>query len=394
MIRPAFFSIGFRPFFASGMLFSAIALFIWAAFWQLSTQGMIINHLNPFGGFLFWHPHELIMGFALAIIMGFLLTAARNWTGLETASPLGLFVLWLLWLTARCVMMFGADLSFNLILISQISVPLLAAMFIGRPIIIKRMWRNVFAPGILVVFAACDAAMLHYMQETSVVPSQWLQACILLIALLITMIGGRIIPLFTANKLEIKKAIEGKPVLIACILPLVILLVASLLPQNEILQLISAGCATVLFIAHILRLKAWYHPNILQHPMLWSLWFFYAAMPLGFLIMAFSSVIDKWAHMGSVAIHVLAIGAICGLIISMVARVTLGHTGRVITHDKWIVCAFVCLIISMCLRTIVIAISGLNSQLIMLSAALAGISCLLIFIRFIHIWLTPRPDGQ
>ena len=117
MIRSALFSIGFRPFFASGILFSAIALFIWGAFWQLDAQSIVTTNLNPFGGFLFWHPHELIMGFALAIIMGFLLTATRNWTGLETAPPLGLLVLWLLWLVARFIMILGADLSFYICLL-------------------------------------------------------------------------------------------------------------------------------------------------------------------------------------------------------------------------------------------------------------------------------------
>lgn len=394
MIRSALFSIGFRPFFASGILFSAIALFIWGAFWQLDAQSTVTTNLNPFGGFLFWHPHELIMGFALAIIMGFLLTATRNWTGLETAPPLGLLVLWLLWLVARFIMILGADLSFYIILAIQISVPLLAAMFIARPIILKRMWRNIFAPSILVLFAAFDAAILYQVQENGAIPSQLLQACIFLIAILITMIGGRIIPLFTANKLGIKNNTESTPTFVASLLPLIALLIASLLPKHEIISVTTYGCAAILFIAHSQRLKIWYHPGIWQHPMLWSLWGFYATLPLGFLVISISPLIDPWTQIESVALHVLAIGAICGLILSMVTRVSMGHTGRVITHDKIIVSAFILLFISMLLRTLMVAILGLNTQLITISAAIAGFSFLLIFCRFIYIWLTPRPDGK
>ena len=132
MIRSPFFSIGFRPFFASGVLFAAIALLIWAGFWQFDIQSTLVTTLKPFGGFLFWHPHELIMGFALAIIMGFLLTAVRNWTGLETAPPAGLFLLWLSWLLARCTMAFSDGIPFTPLLISQILPALLAAIFIAR----------------------------------------------------------------------------------------------------------------------------------------------------------------------------------------------------------------------------------------------------------------------
>lgn len=390
MIRSAFFSIGFRPFFASGIVFCTFALIIWGGYWQPGFNELISSKLNPVGNFLFWHPHELIMGFALAIIMGFLLTAARNWTGLDTAPPVGLFILWLFWLNARFIMLLGHDLPSIVILISQIIVPLLAAMFIARPIIIKRMWRNLFAPIILVLFAAFETAIIMQLSDTKMMPSQLFHASILLIVVMITMIGGRIIPLFTANKLGIDKPVETKVSFLAALIPLIILLMIKLLPINDTTHSLSIACCAILFIAHSVRLKNWHHKGIWKQPMLWSLWTFYASLPLAFLIMAIEPILDNWITLGSIPIHILGIGTILGLCISMVSRVSLGHTGRVIIHDHLIVSAFALLIASLLVRTLFIATLGLSGQLIMLSALLAATSCLLIFIRFIAIWLTPR----
>lgn len=399
MIRSAFFSVGFRPFFASGILFSALALFVWAAFWQLDTQATVLTHFNTVGGFLFWHPHELIMGFALAIIMGFLLTAARNWTGLETAPPIGLFILWALWLFARWVMAYGNELPFLVILTSQIAAPLLAAVFIARPIIQKRMWRNIFAPVILLIFALFDCTLLYQVNNHGVIPSPLLHANVLLILLMISMIGGRVIPMFIANKLGIQKPNEPQSVFLTAILPLVVLMITYVLADDfsstdRFTRIVTICCAALLFVSHTLRLITWHHKGIWKQPMLWSLWLFYAALPLGFLVLALAPILENWVHLGSIPIHILAIGGIAGLILSMVSRVSLGHTGRVIVHDKVIVGAFALLIASLLVRTLFIAVLGLSSQLIMLSALLAASSCLLIFVRFIVTWLTPRPNSK
>lgn len=390
MIRSPIFSIGFRPFFAVGTLFGALALLAWAAFWQLDTQGILVNNMKPFGGFLFWHPHELIMGFALAIIMGFLLTAVRNWTGLETAPPSGLILLLVLWAFARYTMACGDQFNFVTILLSQVLPPLLASVFIGVPIIKKQLWRNLFSPGILVGFALLDAVMLVQLNQTKLIPTQLLYTSIFLILILITMIGGRIIPFFTANKLGIKKVEEPKPIFLLSIIPLVLLAVLTLMPQNDIVRAMEIGCAAVLFVSHILRMGIWHHKGIWKHPMLWSLWIFYGALPLGFLFLALSPLFD----FGSVPLHIMVIGAMCGLIVSMVSRVSLGHTGRVIHHDNIILLAFATIVASVLLRTLAVGILGMSTELILLSAICAAVSLSLIFMRFIYVWATPRPDGK
>lgn len=391
MVRPAFFSIGFRPFFASGILFAALALLLWSGFWQLSLESSLLSHLSPFGGLLFWHPHELIMGFALAIIMGFLLTAVRNWTGLETAPPLGIFIIWLSWLLARITTLFSEGVSFYALLAIQVAPALLAAYFIGKPILQKRLWRNLFAPAALLVFAILDTIMLYQMHNEQIVPREWFYAALLLIVFVITMIGGRIIPFFTANTLRIQKPEEPKFLFLFAVIPLLLMIVLQLIGKNDVTQVLVQICAAILFVANAVRLYVWHHKGIWLQPMLWSLWLFYAALPLGFLFMAVPTSV---AELGSIPIHILAIGGICGLIISMVSRVSLGHTGRAITHDRYIVSAFVLMLMALVMRTGMVFLLGLQTKLIIISAYLAAASLLIIFFRFIYIWATERPDAR
>ena len=366
---PVFFSIGFRPFFASGTLFAAIALMLWGIFWQSGS-----NILTPVGGMLFWHPHELLMGFAQAIIIGFLLTAVRNWTGLETANPATLCLLFASWWGARCIMALGAGLPLPVIVISQLITPFLAALCIGVPIIQKRMWRNLFAPSLLLLVALLDGVMLIHIETKQT------------------------LPLFTANRLKTTKPVESRPALMLCVLP-IILLIVGLIGESLMTHpgQWGSGIASwpaqcllgIVSIAHAYRLFRWHTPGIWRHPMLWSLFVFYAGIPAGFALLA----LNPHLQLGSVPWHMLTVGAMSGLIISMVTRVSLGHTGRVIVHDHIILTAFFCLLASALMRTLGVALFSLHPHLILGSAVLASISMALIFLRFTLIWLRPRPDA-
>jgi uncharacterized protein involved in response to NO len=388
---PIFFSIGFRPFFASGTLFAAIALLIWGIFWHSGA-----NLLSPAGGMLFWHPHELLMGFAQAIIIGFLLTAARNWTGLETATPSILCLLFACWWSARAIMAFGEGLPLFVLVISQVITPLIAAVCIGTPIIKKQLWHNLFAPALLVLMALLDSSMLIKIQTSQVFPSDLFNISILTVVLLMTMIGGRIIPLFTANRLSIPKPEESRLSLVLCALPIILLMI--IIAFGETLIQGSGGIASwpaqvvlaVLSAAHIRRLIQWHTMGIWKHPMLWSLFVFYAGIPAGFALL----MLKPQLQLGSVPWHMLTVGAMSGLILSMVARVSLGHTGRVIVHDRIILAAFISLIASAILRTLGVALFSLHPYVILSSAVLASFSMALIFARFIIIWLSPRPDAS
>lgn len=384
----ALFSVGFRSFFAAGILFSSIAMLVWGLNWWTGLP----EGFTPIGGILFWHAHELIMGFGLAIVMGFLLTAVQNWTGLSTAPPGGLVFLLMTWIAARLVMAFGSGLPESIIVAIEILPALGTAVFIGLPIIEKRLWRNLFAPGILVLMAMLDTVLIYQATMGSqAFPSSLLLVAILGITLVLTMIGGRIIPFFTANKLGIKKPEEGKAIFLMSVIPLLVLMLVQAIPDETALNFLSSLCLVVLSIGHFARIKIWHHKGIWKDPMLWSLWLFYACLPVGFVLLS----IKPWvAVLGSIPLHIITIGALAGLIISMVSRVSLGHTGRVIQHDKWIMLAFSCLIIALLIRTGGMMITGFSPALISLSALFWSLCFTVLFIRFSLVWVLPRPDGR
>ena len=249
------------------------------------------------------------------------------------------------------------------------------------------MWRNLFAPCSLLIFALLDATAILQLYQGHF-PRQALHACLLLIIFIITIIGGRIIPLFTANKLGLKKAAEPTLLTALSSLPVLMLILLEFMPSDDKVNHIQSGLAFMLFITHGIRLLRWHDAGIWKEPMLWSLFVFYSALPVGFLFRALDAHID----IASTHLHMLAVGTICGLIISMVSRVSLGHTGRKITHDRLIISAFILLIAAFMLRTFGVMMLGSDAGLISSSALLASLSFLLIFVRFIAVWLRPRAD--
>jgi len=384
----AFLSVGFRPFFCLGILFCALSMGLWGAYW---SQDIDVSGIQPFGGFLFWHGHEFIMGFSLAIVFGFLLTAVQNWTGLKTTTPLTLGLLITCWLVARVAILFGSNFPDALLLILAISPNLVGALMIAKPIIKRKLWRNLFAPIALIMMALIDVALILSVLNNQAFPSGLFLSAILFIALLITMIGGRVIPMFTANRLGIKKAIEPKLVFLLSVLPLPFLIVPQLInTTNDLLPVlngISSLFCLILAIAHGTRLFLWFHKGILLQPMLWSLWIFYACLPIGFLVLGLKPI---YPGLGSIALHIITIGGISGLISSMVSRVSLGHTGREITHDNWIVIAFYLIITSLLIRTLVVSLLGISPTVISASALLFSLAFTILFIRFVKVWISPR----
>lgn len=385
------FSIGFRPLFASGSLFGFLALLSWGGFWFTDTSLWFAQNIQPFGGMMFWHPHEMIMGFSGAIVIGFLLTAVRNWTGLETTTPRTLLLIVCAWWLARLVMLMGAQLPLGLLLFISPMPFALTAIIIGIPIIKKRMWRNVFAPLVLFLFAGLDVAMMLHMTLVHAIPNGFFVMAVFLLMLLITIIGGRIVPFFMANKLGVSKTEEPSWLFKLSVFPLLLLLISSVSPDTDSLSIVRTFCVCILFFSHTARLVVWHRPAMWQHPMLWSLFIAYATMPLGFLLLAIDNFFPNF-DLHSIALHVMTVGTLCGFIVSMVSRVSLGHTGRAIKHDKTILTIIVLMLLAACVRTIGIAIMGIDAHLIVASAMLASASLGLLFFRFFYIWCTPRFD--
>ncbi|WP_255418888.1 NnrS family protein [Paraglaciecola sp. MB-3u-78] len=186
--------------FLFGAIFSTIAMLLWG----LALMGHI--QLRTFANILFWHSHEMLFGFVSAIFVGFLLTAVQNWTGLRAPYNKTLLFISLLWLSGRLVLLFGQDLSVYIVAAIDLSFLPICAVLLARPLIKSNQQRNLFFVPVLFLITLCNALM-YIGVETGRYDIQQLgsQNAVWLVTLLIAIVGGRVIPMFTANGTQTAK---------------------------------------------------------------------------------------------------------------------------------------------------------------------------------------------
>ena len=342
------FRLAFRPFFLGGCLLALLAI----PLWLLALAGDA--GWQPAGGWLAWHRHELLFGFALAIIGGFLLTAVQTWTGRPGISGTPLAVLAGVWLAARLAWLF--NLPWPLLAVLELSFPLAVAGLMGWTLWKVRQQRNYPIVLVLLLLALADGLSLYGLlradegwQRQAVLTGLWL------VAAMMGLIGGRVIPFFTQRGLGRTEAVKPWPWLDYLLLAgsaLVALLYASgvaLIPSLWVGLLFA-----LLGLGHLLRLVRWHDPGLWRVPLLWSLHLAYAWLAVACLGMAL------W-HVGvplspSLAVHALTVGAMGGLILAMIARVSLGHTGRPLTPPKGMTLAFALLNLACLSRVLLVLI--------------------------------------
>ncbi|WP_341781730.1 NnrS family protein [Ectopseudomonas mendocina] len=324
--------LGFRPFFVAGALFALLAVALWAAALYGLTSPAV-----P-GGLLAWHRHEMPFGFGLAIIAGFLLTAVQTWTGSPGLSGRPLIALFGLWLVARLVWFVPAPLTVLIVL--QLSFIGLFIAQMARQLIAARQRNNYPILLVLSLLALCQALNLAGL----VLADDGLQrrgslAALWLIAVMLSLIGGRVIPFFTQRGLGRVEAFAAHPWQDRLLLVLGVL-VAALFASGHNLQARAwlAIPFIVLSVLHGLRLWRWHLLGIWRVPLLWSLHLAYAWLLLATLGMVAWHL--GWLAQPSLASHALAVGAMGGLILAMMARVSLGHTGRALQPPRAMAWAF------------------------------------------------------
>lgn len=345
------FSLGFRPFFLAGAGFAVIAVAIWALWLYGRLPGA-----QPVGGMLTWHRHEMPFGFATAIIAGFLLTAVPNWTGRPGLQGWPLFGLLLVWLAARLAWLLPIPPTALLML--QIPFLPLLAWVLGRDLI--GAGKRDHYPILLVIalMAGCQAMTLYGMAlDDAGLQRRGVLAALWLVAALMSVIGGRVIPFFIQRGLNRPVAPATSP------LPTRLLLLSSVLAAASFAAGLDdaprpwLGALFLLIGAlHLLRLWRWHDRGLWRVPLLWSLYLAYAWLVVAALAMAL------W-HAGvmpqqSLATHSLAVGGIGGLILAMIARVSLGHTGRALQPAKSVVLGFALLLIAAVSRVALVSFSG------------------------------------
>ncbi|MBB2886561.1 MULTISPECIES: NnrS family protein [Pseudomonas] len=340
------FRLAFRPFFLAGCLLAVLVIPLWLAAFSGS-----ISNWQPAGGWLGWHRHELLFGFGLAIIAGFLLTAVQTWTGRPGLSSKPLAALALLWLLARVAWL--ANAPWPLLAVLELAFPLAVAVLMGFTLWKVRQKRNYPIVVVLMLLALADGLSLYGLveghegwQRQGVLSGLWL------VAAMMGLIGGRVIPFFTQRGLGRVDGVAAWPWLDRLLLvgsPLVALLYAAgpALAPNVWVGLLFA----VLAAGHLVRLVRWHDRALWRVPLLWSLHLAYGWLAVACLVMAL------W-HFGvpvnpSLAVHCLTIGAMAGLVLAMIARVSLGHTGRPLEPPSGMTLAFILLNLA-CLSRVVL----------------------------------------
>lgn len=380
----ALFQLGFRPFFLLAGLWSAIGLTLWigALLWG---WGLPVYY-TP----MIWHAHEMLFGFAAAVVIGFLLTAARNWTGLETLKGAPLALLAGLWVAGRATPFLA--LPPLAIAIVELAFLPAAALAIAIPIVQARQRHNlVFAPLLLALFGADLLVHLDRLGVTTSTATTGLDLAVWLLVFLMALMGGRVIPFFIERGLGLTDPIPARRGLAGASLAAIAATAAADLADAP-----AAATALAAFVSALAlswRLARWHRQGVWGNPMLWVLYVGYAWLAIGLVLTALSAVNASAPQAGT---HAFTAGALGTLTLGMMARVSLGHTGRQIAADGVLKAAFGLVSAAALVRVIGPLSLPPGAQMISLAvaAALWTGAFGLFFVRFLPILLTPRADGR
>ena len=376
------FALGFRPFFLAAGIWAVLLMALWI--------GVLLGSID-LGGWspLVWHGHEMLFGFSVAVIAGFLLTAAQNWTGIRTPSGAPLAALFLLWLAGRLGFLIPGLPPTLVALVDMAFLPLLAAV-LALPIIKARQLHNYPFPLMLLVLTAANALVhLEVLGWTDSTASLGLHLGVYVVVTMIVVMSGRVIPSFTDNKLRTRA--RRWPAIERSVLPVTLAaLLASLFAPDLI---VTALLATLAALVHFIRLAGWYTHKFWAEPLLWILHLGYAWIALGFALLALSaSGVDGAA--GS-ALHAFTAGGIGVLTLGMMARVSLGHTGRLLEPVPLMTLAFIEIGLAALLRVAVpLFFPASHAAAMTASGLLWMVGFGLFVVLYAPVLLRPRVDGK
>ena len=378
----ALFALGFRPFFVGAGLAAVLLMGLWLGLYRNVGQFDLI--VPP----MLWHAHEMIFGFTGAVIAGFLLTAVQNWTQVRTPYGVPLSILFVLWLAARLAPFVHAVPPVLAALPDMLFFPAVMVA-IARPILRVRQARNYAFPLMLAMLTVANVLvqgeMLGWMRGTARLGNT---LAVYAIVLMIVVMGGRVIPSFTDNKLRSQarrwKAVEWLAP--ATTLALLAALLAA--PVAPLTGLVAAFAAVV----HGVRLYGWHTGKLWSVPLLWVLHLGYGWVVLGFALVALSTV--GWVA-PSIALHALTAGAIGTLTLGMMARVSLGHTGRMLEPAKIISLSFALIGFAALVRVAApLAFPQAYGTEILLSGLLWMLAFGIFTLVYLPVLIQPRVDGK
>jgi uncharacterized protein involved in response to NO len=376
----ALWRLGFRPFYLLASVFAALSIALWA----LQFSGWM-PHAYLQGPI--WHAHEMLFGFTLAVVVGFLFTAGGNWSGRPTPTGWPLAALASLWVAGRVLVLtpFGWVAAFV-----NAAFPLAAAIALAIPFIASNNRRNYFFVGLLALMSAASMGV-HLAQLGVVSVPGWLgiQVALDVVLFIMAVMGGRVIPMFTNNGVPGAKALR-QPTVEKMALGSVLAVLA-----GDLLRLPPAAMATLLALAaaaHLARWWLWQPWTTWRTPLVWVLHAAYLWIVLHLALRAMSMM--DWLP-SSAATHALTVGAIGGLVIGMMTRTARGHTGRPLRADRVEVASYLLVLGAALVRVALPLIQpALTVPAVLASAAMWSTGFGLYALHYWPILSRPRLDGK
>jgi uncharacterized protein involved in response to NO len=380
MVGFALWNLGFRPFYLLASVFSACSVLLWVA--QYSGWLPTAYLQGPL-----WHGHEMLFGYTMAVVAGFLLTAVRAWTGQPTPVGMPLMALAALWVAGRVLVLTPLGLTAAIV---NSAFPLALAVAIAVPLLRAASARNYFFVGLLVLMSALIAALHLGLHGTFEFPPRLgLLLGLDVMLFIMVVMGGRVIPMFTNNGVPGAGATRHALLEKLALGSVLLLFIADLLQlPSTVMAVVALGAA----FAHGLRLYCWRSWRTVAAPLVWILHAAYAWIVVYLVLRGLSGL--GWLAESN-AIHALTTGAIGGLTLGMMTRTARGHTARPLVADGFELTCFLLIQAAALLRVF----SGMVSPAlylpgIQLSGVLWAAAFGIYAVRYWPVLSRPRLDGK
>jgi uncharacterized protein involved in response to NO len=380
----ALFSAGFRPFFLLSAAWAALAVPLWLAFF--AGDGAVPTLLPP----QIWHAHEMIYGYAAATVAGFMLTAIPNWTGRMPLQGAPLAALAILWIAGRIGVFLSAEIGAAGAAVLDLAFPVAFLAAVAREIAAGQNWRNLPMVAALSLLLAGNA--LIHVEALGWASTGELgdRIGIATFLMLISLIGGRIVPSFTRNWLTKERPAGAVPASFgwadraALGLTAIALIAWVAVPDAAV----TSGLALLAAVAQGVRLVRWRGAGAWREPLLWVLHLGYGWLALGFLLLAVNGIVPLLPP--TAALHAFTAGAIGTMTLAVMTRASLGHTGRKLTAGRGTTAIYILVTIAALLRLL----APLTGAQYLLTLSLAGVAWSGAFGLFVVLYgpplLTPR----